>query len=324
MSLKLTHQPGRVAVLDDDVSYLEALSLALPASWQLRCYGHPQACIKDVADDRVAWENRRQRLYSWIGLWRENQPLLSRILKDLVVQAPAYGLTKVLVVDYAMPGKNGLEVLQELHGLAAGRILLTGLADEQLAVKAFNNRLIEQFVQKHSVDVGQLLKQAISDLFDRVDLLESQTWCSVFSPAQIAVLQRQDVSSELHQLAAKRWVEYMVLSEPFGVLGFDRQGRAGWLQLETQASLSDLVEMASTLGVNADLILAVEDQKILLSLEVQQVLKTTGVELTGACIAMGKSEPLLGAWFELPPQYARPAASSYEAFMDTHPRQIIG
>jgi CheY-like chemotaxis protein len=310
-------------MLDDDISYLEALLLALPSGWQLRCYGHPQACIRDIADDCSAWENRRQRLYSWIGLWRENQPLLPRILKDLVVQPPAYGLTKVLVVDYSMPGKNGLEVLQELHGLPTGRILLTGLADEQLAVKAFNNHLIEQFVQKHSANVGQRLKQAIGDLFDRIDLLESQTWCSVFSPAQIAVLQLEDVGLQLHQLAMDRWVEYIVLSEPFGVLGFDSQGRAGWLQLETQASVSDLVEMAAAQGVNSELIQALEARKILLSLELQQALKTTGIELAAPCLTIGRSEPLLGAWFELPSHYARPAASSYEAFVRAHPREII-
>jgi CheY-like chemotaxis protein len=324
MSLKLMHHPGRIAVLDDDFSYIEALSLALPADWPLACYAHPQSCIRNLSADRLAWDGRKRRIHDWISVWREGKPLLPHVLQDTLAQAPDFSLTKVLVVDYAMPGKNGLEVLQDLHGLPMQRILLTGMADEQLAVKAFNEGLIEQFIQKHSAEVGQRLKHAIDDLLDWTDVADSQMWRSIFSPAQLNVLQREDVALGLNQLAASRWVEYLVLSEPFGVLGFDAQGRAGWLHLETQDSLRDLAEIAGSQGITAGVTKDLESQRVLVSLEIQQALGAEGIDLTSPAVAIGQSEPLLAAWFDLPSQFARPAAHSYAAYMRMQTREVIG
>jgi CheY-like chemotaxis protein len=192
MSLKLMHHPGCIAVLDDDFSYLEALSLALPENWQVALYRHSLKCIEDLSKDRLSWEERSKSFYAWINAWREGKPLLPRVLEDLLTNKPNYRLTKVLVVDYSMPGKNGLEVLKELNGIPAECILLTGMADEQLAVKAFNDKLIAQFIQKHSADVGGQIKQAIEDLSEWADIVESQTWRSLFSSEQIAVLHPAD------------------------------------------------------------------------------------------------------------------------------------
>jgi hypothetical protein len=119
-------------------------------------------------------------------------------------------------------------------------------------------------------------------------------------------------------------VEYMVLSEPFGVLGFDAQGRAGWLQLETQASLRDLAEMADAQGLDSGVVNDLQSQRVLLSLEIQQALGGEGIALASPSVTIGQSEPLLAAWFDLPPQYARPAAHSYAAFMRAQTREIIG
>ncbi len=64
-----------------------------------------------------------------------------------------------VIIDYNMPGINGLEVCAKIENPHIQKILFTGAADENLAVKAFNEGLIQGFIRKHDPQVtGQLEK----------------------------------------------------------------------------------------------------------------------------------------------------------------------
>jgi CheY-like chemotaxis protein len=143
MSIAFFHFPGCVAVLDDDLAYLESLALAMAGNRQMVFYSRQQVCIDRMRAERMAWYVLVKQKHDLINHWRAGRPLLPKILADSLASRPQYGLVKVLVVDYAMPGKNGLQVLQDLPSLTADRILLTGQADAQIAVAAFNAHLIE-------------------------------------------------------------------------------------------------------------------------------------------------------------------------------------
>src|SRR5262249_9946622 len=56
----------------------------------------------------------------------------------------------VVVIDYAMPGLNGLQICTQLrtNNSRFKILMLTGEADEKLAVEAFNTRLIDKFMRK--------------------------------------------------------------------------------------------------------------------------------------------------------------------------------
>ena len=67
----------------------------------------------------------------------------------------------VLVVDYEMPSMNGFEVCQQLESPNIQKIILTGEADESLAVQAFNEGLIDHFIRKQSSTLLEDLEFAI-------------------------------------------------------------------------------------------------------------------------------------------------------------------
>ena len=67
----------------------------------------------------------------------------------------------VLLVDFAMPAMTGLEVLANLPDWMGCRVMLTGQADEHLAVNAFNSGYIDQFVPKQSPDVGMQISNVV-------------------------------------------------------------------------------------------------------------------------------------------------------------------
>jgi CheY-like chemotaxis protein len=323
MSIAFFHFPGCVAVLDDDVAYLESLALALPAHMQMAFYSRQQTCIDRVQAQSSAWQSLVQRKHGWLNHSRAGRPLLAKILADSLASRPPYGLTKVLVVDYAMPGKNGLQVLQELPDVAAKRILLTGQADTQIAVAAFNSHLIEQYIPKQSDQIGQRIAATIGKMLIDVDVEKFDFWKALFSTEQCAVLKQLAFNNQLHHLLKTRWVEYVVLSEPFGVLGFNAQGHAGWLQLETSSSLKDAAEMALEQQVPAELIAQMLRGEIVLALELKQVLGFEEIEPVSPAVRMDVDPPVYAAWFDLPKSCHRSAVDAYANFLHTHNDRII-
>ncbi len=132
-----------------------------------------------------------------------------------------------------MPGMDGLETLSELVDWPGSRVLLTGQADEQVAVRAFNRGLIEQFIAKQAPDISRQLIDAVEHLLATPNARHAQTWRVTLGPEQNALLRMPSVGRELASLASRQWIEHVVIGDPFGVLGVDAAGRVSWLQLET-------------------------------------------------------------------------------------------
>ncbi len=323
MSIVFFHFPGCVAVLDDDAAYLESLALVMSGKRHMAFYARQQPCIDRILAERVEWHMLMQQKHGWINHWRAGRPMLAKILADSIASRPPYGLVKVLVVDYAMPGKNGLQVLQELPNLTADRILLTGQADTQIAVAAFNSHLIEQYIPKQSDNVGQRIAKSVDDMLLNVDVKKFDVWQAIFSAEQFAVLKQLSYDNQLHKLLKTRWVEYVVLSEPFGVLGFNAQGRAGWLQLETASSLKDTAEMALAQQVPAEFVAKMLHGDILLALELKQALGLEEIELASRALRIDARSPVSAAWFDLPESCSRSMADSYSHFLRAYKPSII-
>ena len=72
-----------------------------------------------------------------------------------------YYQVSVLIIDYEMPGINGLEVCQEINHPYIKKIMLTGVANEKVGLEAFNQGLIYQYVRKQDPDFIEQLQSTI-------------------------------------------------------------------------------------------------------------------------------------------------------------------
>lgn len=70
----------------------------------------------------------------------------------------------VAIIDYDMPRMNGLELCKEMRHLPIKKIMLTAEADNKLAVRAFNDGLIDQFILKDSENLTETISQAVFEL----------------------------------------------------------------------------------------------------------------------------------------------------------------
>lgn len=321
MALALYRRPGGIIFLDDDRDYLEMLAEVMPPDWYVRLFLRPVACIELLLQEPARWEADAWAQQEIINRWREGTALIPQILRYWRDDGSArFVFTRVCVVDYAMPAMSGLRVLSELSGWSGARILLTGRADEQLAVSAFNRGLIEQFIPKQAADIRLRLNDAIQHLRHLPDARHQQTWRATLTRDQHALLCDPAIAQALENLILRQgWIEYVVIGAPFGVLALDARGSVNWLQLEPANKLPELAEMAASQGWDAPAVQAIRDGEKLIDLELQLALGAQHQAQPRKAFAM-ESVParLYAALVPLHDDFSPGFMRSYERFLTLH------
>ncbi|HQT26105.1 MAG TPA: response regulator, partial [Burkholderiales bacterium] len=154
-------------LIDDSRTFLDSLAFQL----------NPQIVYKVFHDSRSAMDWLRAQPYSAMSdpiyarsdeqanffEWHSTHVDLSRIY-HISLNRQRFDMPSVLIIDYAMPQMNGLELCEAVRGLPCKKILLTGQADEKLAVDAFNRKLIDRFIKKNDPDALNRLEGEIIQL----------------------------------------------------------------------------------------------------------------------------------------------------------------
>lgn len=315
LTLSLFQRPGAVLFLDDDPDYLEMLGMVVPAQTQVELYSRPSGFLARMQSEPARWEADAAQQLQMIDRWRQGQPLLPQVLRYWATQPERYRLAQICVVDYAMPGTDGLSVLNTLLDWPGSRVLLTGQADEQIAIQAFNNGLIDQFVPKQATDITRHLLGVLRRLAQAPHPRLNTLWRAVLRPHQISLLQIPSVAQWLRDYTHHQWVEYVVLGEPFGLLGLDARGGAHWLQLEPTASLADLAELAASAALGMDVVQAVRDGRRLAAVELHQQLGLRGAVRTAPATSIGEDGLLMAAAFTLAPNDMPQPVYAYQHFL---------
>jgi FixJ family two-component response regulator len=326
MSTPLLQRPGMVCVLDDDEAYLETLAIVLPADWRVKLYSRVDDCLNSLQQEPPRWWADLHAQHDAVGRWRDGQSLIRSVWDYWNNSPERLGFTRFAVFDFAMPKMSGVEAFAELPDWQGGRILLTGQADERVAVQAFNDGLIDQYVPKQTDQLVRYLRQTL----DRLSLIpiaaHEEIWRATLSQAQMALLRHPEVRRRLTEaLDAQAWSEYVILGQPFGVLGIDAQANVSWLQLETLETLHNLIESAREHGFEHAWVEDMRQGRALLDLELQQALGAepdTSVQ-RHALIELSREPQLFGALIALGPQWQLPQAQSQSALLGAcSPREV--
>ena len=322
LTLPLVHRPGSILFLDDDTDYLEMLGMVIPAHIQVELFSRPAGFARRMAQEPERWEADAQRQLQMIDRWRNGHPLLPQILRYWSGQPERHRLVQSCVVDYAMPGTDGLAVLNTLLDWPGSRVLLTGQADEQIAVKAFNSGLIDQFVPKQTHDITRHLLSVLRKLAQAPHVRLNTLWRSVLTPEQQSLLQMPSVVQNLQRYSQTHWVEHVVLGEPFGLLGVDVDGRCEWLQLEPVAGLPALAEVAGSAGLDFETVRAIRAGEQLAAVELHQQLGLTGPVRLARAERLDEDGLLTSAVFPLDPA-DHPPLPAYRAALRAAEHRVV-
>jgi CheY-like chemotaxis protein len=237
--------PTTVVFIDDDPVFLETLSGSMPDELALRAFKQPRAAL-----DHIEEANHGSPVPARCFVVPNGDAPDTTIRLDLTPIAETlyseqrFNEVSVAVIDYDMPHMNGLEVCEALNNLPLKKVLLTGKADETIAIEAFNAGLIDHFIAKSHADMTGLLKDTIR----RLQL-------AYFRQASVAIMlglgPRFDFLSEpafyvyfSRQMTIHNWVEYYLDPVAGGLLCISASGQPTLLLISHRDQLPSMAENA--------------------------------------------------------------------------------
>lgn len=244
-ALPLFRRPGRVALLDDDLEFLEFLESLLRRRWSVSAFSAPEDFSEAVRQQAPFWEADAWQQQEVVRGWRDgHSSLAAEVVRYWARQTERYGLIRVNLVDQMLPGTTGLDVLRDLPEARGAAVLLTGRAGDAVAVAGFNERLIQRFEQKQGAPLYPRIVDLVQELQDQSDSRLDQIWRTTLSAPQDAALRDPEVARGLGETLRAQLPEYVVLGAPFGVLGLTGEGRLAWMALQVAGHAGALDDRA--------------------------------------------------------------------------------
>lgn len=158
--------PTRVAFIDDEVNFLNYFTRGLDLQVPISRYESPRMLLDELAFGRLptridldCWSNYRGQMLE--DGYEQLMGLDKTMILMRLFNPQRFDVLSVAVVDYAMPEMDGIELCRRLSALPCRKILLTGQADESVAVDAFNEGLIDFFAPKDAPNVRHLIREQI-------------------------------------------------------------------------------------------------------------------------------------------------------------------
>ena len=167
--------PSTIIVIDDDREFLESFRSRFRRRLLCRTFGDPADAIQHIRKATPRFPRHSGCVVPGDIVSSDgDQAVVFRpaVIRDLMHDSNRFEEVSVAVIDYDMPGQNGLEVCRLLRDFPLRKIMLTGAADEKLAMAAFNEGLIDRFVFKHEGEMvdrlDDVIRQLQIDYFGRI------------------------------------------------------------------------------------------------------------------------------------------------------------
>lgn len=150
-----------------------------------------------------------------------------------------------IIVDYKMPKLNGIELCRRLQKYPIKKILLTGKADNKTAVSAFNEGIIDKFIQKSASTMIAEVDDAVKN--EKLDFFKafSEPLLSTLSAEGNCILNEQNFWSLFSNiLHSKNIIEYYLIDKFGSYLMLDENANYYFLMVRTEKEINQFYDIA--------------------------------------------------------------------------------
>lgn len=261
-NLPLYFYPTTISFIDDNERFLKNNILGLNPKYQYRQYIEPEVALNELKHKNTAILKTDNFIHP-LGQIEEldnttNAVALSLNLKPILSLASnlnRFARTSLIVVDYAMPSMNGLELCQHLKSSPIKKIMITGQADHRLAVDAFNRGIIDYFILKDEADFYTKLNKAIDKLNWEFFCDQSKPIFNNLNQHDHFCLKYQSVRNFIkNQLINHNIREAYLIDSSGSYLLINQHGEKSYLIIKSKAEMLDIAQTASLQSCNQSII----------------------------------------------------------------------
>jgi CheY-like chemotaxis protein len=264
------YHPTSILVLDDDPLFLESLDFQFSDEISCQTFTRPDAALEHLREQANQHPNFARYFKdcsdmdfgSELKLGDRLLRLQLSELRSVVDDQARQQRVSVAIVDYDMPKMTGVEFCRAIRDLPVKTILLTGKAGLETAIAAFNEGVIDCFLQKQDASVTYALRREIKRLQD-------EYFAEICEPINSALaLQRPCFFSDpsfvklFNEVAEKNGVvEHYVCASPPGVMMRDAEGHESFLLISDVESANSQAKVAESQSAPADLLQLLRTRK---------------------------------------------------------------
>lgn len=253
--------PSTAVFVDDSRDFLLNFVLHLDEGLAYRIFDSPHEALDWVKRKRCELELLNQRCLSEYTE-AKNCPLTNHTINlDLAaIHAEVYNPSRfseisIVIVDYAMPGMDGLEFCRSIEDNNIKKILLTGQADEQLAIAAFNEGLIHRYIRKNDPDVANLIIKSIHELQLQYFQSMSDMIVRMLSVASPSCLHDRQFSELFREVCKKnKIVEFYLADNSGSFFMLDEDANVSFLIVKNEADMRLHYDLALDNGASEEVL----------------------------------------------------------------------
>jgi CheY-like chemotaxis protein len=259
------YHPTTVIIVDDNDLFLHTLDLRMPAEMAYVLCHDPRKALLRV-NQRTSLAPIPVRCMAIAADAQNSHDSTIRLelglIEEEIKNTERFSRPSVVVVDFAMPEMNGLEFCRSIEDPAVKKILMTGVADERLAVKAFNEGLIDRFLPKHGGGALDLVVAHAQELQKSYFIDQQRAFAETLSLTPPNFLTDQVLSGVFDALYVRHhFVEHYLVADPPGLLMLSATGSLyRWIVL-SECDALEQVEFARRLAAPQHVIDALAEQR---------------------------------------------------------------
>ena len=251
------YHPSTVVFVDDNQRFLSSFTLLLSEQLAFRCFSSTSVAL-DFVNHHGSMVPLDQRCFSFLGQQHRAGAALRldlALIEQEISNSDRFRDISVVVVDYDMPEMNGLSFCEQIQNRRIKKVLLTGVGDEKIAVRAFNDGLIDRFLTKSDPDIETKINQTINELqrryFEDISSMIQNT-LAMKSPEFI---RDPDFVGMFYEMIQKKGVaEYYYVEDPNGFLMVTHDGKLYRLVVFSESQADEQIFSIRRFNPPADIV----------------------------------------------------------------------
>jgi CheY-like chemotaxis protein len=255
------YHPTSILVLDDDPLFLESLDFQFSDELSCQTFTRPDAALEHLRSQAGQHPDFARYFKNCSEM---DFPELSRVgdrllrlqlseLRSMADDRSRHQRISVAIVDFDMPKMTGVEFCRAIRDLPVKTILLTGKAGLETAISAFNEGVIDCFLQKQDMNVSVALRREIKRLQEQYfEKISEPIKCALALERPSFVSDPNFVSLFDEIVESNAIVEYFVCACPPGIMMRDADGSESFLLVSDLESVRSRCEIAEDRSAPSD------------------------------------------------------------------------
>ncbi len=253
--------PTTVILVDDNELFLRTLDLRMPGDMAYLLYHDPRQALTRINERPILSPipNRCAEPPTATLHWPGSIMRLDlNLIEQEIHQTERFRRVSVVVADYAMPAMTGLEFCAQIVDPGVKKILMTGTADETVAVRAFNEGVIHHYVPKSRTTTLDAVVDGARQL-QREYFLDQQRAIQetlLLDPPPLledpAVIEYFAAERKKHRI-----VEHYLVGDPPGFICVSARGALSRFLILSNTEVTQQVDYAARQGAPLDVVQAI-------------------------------------------------------------------